>query len=305
MFDMQQLGLPGRRSSRAVLRRSPAGLRLEPPRDGFTILELLICIAVVAVLIALLLPAVNASREAARRIQCLNNLRQIGTAIASYHDVNDALPIGWNWESSGHSAFGWAVGLLPYVEQRSLFREVDGIGVLDELSDPEVRHQSIAVYLCPSDISSPTFTLRSSAGSPYGSEQLFDLPTANYVGVFGTMEADDSFPAPNGDGSFIETHSLKWPDLTDGLSNTMIVGERTMARVPSTWLGIDIRGEDAACRLVGSAITTPNCSYCDECEFDSRHDGGANFLWADGHASLMAASIDTNLYREAATRSHQ
>jgi prepilin-type processing-associated H-X9-DG protein len=86
------------------------------------------------------------------------------------------------------------------------------------------------------------------------------------------------------------------------MSRTLVVGERTMARVPSTWLGVDLRGEDAACRLVGSAMTHPNCRECDECEFASRHAGGANFLWADGRVDLLSEAIDSAEYRRLARR---
>ena len=76
-----------------------------------------------------------------------------------------------------------------------------------------------------------------------------------------------------------------------------------MARVPSTWLGVDFRGEDAACRLVGNAETSPNHPTCDECEFDSRHPDGANFLWGDGHVRLISENIDSVEYRRLARRS--
>ena len=75
-----------------------------------------------------------------------------------------------------------------------------------------------------------------------------------------------------------------------------------MARAPSTWLGVDVLGEDAECRLVGSAITRPNCEECDECEFDSRHPGGVNFLWADGRVGLVSDSVDTAVYRQSSQR---
>jgi prepilin-type processing-associated H-X9-DG protein len=91
-------------------------------------------------------------------------------------------------------------------------------------------------------------------------------------------------------------------DLQRGQSHTIIVGERTMAMVPTTWFGVDFHGEDAACRLVGSAITAPSCEFCDECEFASRHSGGSNFVWADGHVSLVSSDIDVEAYRTLAKR---
>ena len=137
---------------------------------------------------------------------------------------------------------------------------------------------------------------------------LLYLPSTNYVGVYGTVEADDYLehegPAGSsfGDGSVIEQKRVHFADLQRGLSQTMLVGERKMATVPSTWLGIHLRGEDAPCRLTGSAITAPNCETCDECEFSSRHPGGSSFLWADGHVTMIHDAIDLQLYQESARR---
>jgi prepilin-type processing-associated H-X9-DG protein len=134
------------------------------------------------------------------------------------------------------------------------------------------------------------------------SAPLMELPTANYVGVFGTIEPDDQIPPPLGDGTFLCARPVTFAELERGLTNTIIVGERTMAKVPSTWLGIDFAAEDAACRLVGNALTSPNCHSCDECEFDSRHPGGVNFLWADGHVRFISQSIDSVEYQRIARR---
>lgn len=281
--------------------------RSETRRDprhacGFTILELLVCMGIISLLAALLLPAIGSSREAARRITCANNLHQIGIALSSYHESHESLPIGWQWEASGQSAYGWSVALLPYLEQRELYRLTDRNDPLDSPLNETARGQAVSGFLCPSDITTPLFTLNSEETAYTASVPLLTLPTANYVAVFGTLEADDGFPAPKGDGPFLEGESVRWQDLDNGLSHTLLVGERTMARVPSTWLGIDVRGEDAACRLVGSAITAPNCKHCDECEFDSRHPGGSLFLWADGHVALLEETVDTATYRQMASR---
>jgi len=95
---------------------------------------------------------------------------------------------------------------------------------------------------------------------------------------------------------------VRFADLQRGQSHTIIVGERTTAMVPSTWFGVHFRGEDAACRLVGSAMTNPNCETCDECEFGSRHSGGSNFVWGDGHVSLLMHDIDPHEYQILAKR---
>jgi prepilin-type processing-associated H-X9-DG protein len=180
----------------------------------------------------------------------------------------------------------------------------------------EARSSDIAMMRCPSDISESTFELY--AESPAGSLHHFTtsgsaakvsaqnvlarLPIANYAGVFGTLEADDGFPAPDGDGPIVSDRRVRFEDLERGLSHTILVGERTTAMVPTTWFGVHFRGEDAACRLVGSAMTAPSCDFCDECEFASRHAGGANFVWGDGHVSLISRDIDAKEYRPLAKR---
>jgi prepilin-type processing-associated H-X9-DG protein len=122
------------------------------------------------------------------------------------------------------------------------------------------------------------------------------------LGVFGTVEADDSYPAPFGDGSIISGRRVRFTELERGQCHTLLVGERTAAMAPSTWLGVDFHGEDAACRLVGSAMTSPNCVSCDECEFSSRHWKGTNFVWADGHVDLVVDDISPVEYRRLAKR---
>ncbi len=266
-------------------------------RGGFTILELLTTMGVISTLAALILPAVGTAREAARRIQCVNQLKQVGIALHDYHEQHAWLPAAWQFEPTGNSAYGWSVALLPFLEEQSLYRAVDRNRALDDVANDAARSSAPVLLLCPSDIRSATFRFFSQPDTSGEHAVLFDLPTANYVGVYGTFEPDDVVPAPIGDGAFRGTEPISLSQFSRGLSNTLLVGERTMARVPSTWLGVDFRGEDAACRIVGIAHSHPNCNDCDECEFDSRHSGGANFLWGDGHVTLVSETIDSVEYR--------
>jgi prepilin-type processing-associated H-X9-DG protein len=158
----------------------------------------------------------------------------------------------------------------------------------------------------------PVFALQESdedeGQAETGSDQLplSWLPTANYVGVYGTLEADEYYElvgqTERGDGPIVFDRRITFANLLRGQSKTLLVGERKMSMVPSTWLGVDLRGQDATCRLVGSAITHPNCDECDECEFTSRHNGGANFVWADGHVEMVSDDIDPKAYRDLAKR---
>lgn len=285
---------------------------------AFTVLELLVVTAIIGALIGLLFPALMAARESARRLQCKSNLREIGLAIQQRHEAVKKLPEAWTAASDRMSGYGWAVALLPYLEESDLSNSIGRTLPISDDRNESPRSTDLAIMRCPSDISDPTFELlvemhdppvihasSSMVAPPLAADEtvpLVRLPTANYLGVYGTLEADESFPAPAGDGPIISDRAVRFADLQRGQSHTLIVGERTAAMVPSTWLGVDFQGEDAACRLVGSAMTTPNCETCDECEFGSRHSGGSNFVWADGHVSLVPDDIDTIVYQGLAKR---
>lgn len=275
-------------------------------RTGLTVLELLVAISIMGITMTLLLPAIGAVRESARRVQCVSHLREVGLALQGHHSVKRALPAGWKFDSLAQSAYGWTVPLLPYLEQESLHSQINGKLGVSAPTHETVRSTTLQVMLCPSDIAERLFTLyededasnttRSRSLESSTPDPLVQLPTANYVGVFGTLEPDDAIPAPIGDGAFIENKAMRFRDFNRGLSNTMSVGERTMAQVPSTWFGVELAGEDAAARLVGSALEGINNPLADECDFSSRHPGGANFLWGDGHVSFVSENIDLHLY---------
>jgi prepilin-type processing-associated H-X9-DG protein/prepilin-type N-terminal cleavage/methylation domain-containing protein len=279
-------------------------------QTGLTVLELLVVMSIIGVLAGLLLPALGAAREAARRVQCTSHLRQIGLALHSHHDASGALPVGWTFDPNTQSAYGWAVSLLPYLESSALFDRIDGQQRVSSTVHEVVRATSLSIMLCPSDITEPTFVLYeddehllSSMSMPkvFDSSMtnaLVQLPTANYVAMFGTIEPDDSIPAPIGDGAFLENKPTRFRDFARGLSHTIAVGERTMAQVPSTWFGVELAGEDAAARLVGSALEGINNPLADECDYSSRHPGGANFLWGDGHVSFITEQVDLHLYHQ-------
>jgi len=275
-------------------------------RHGLTILELMVSLAIVSLVMALTLPALGSARESARRLQCVNHLRELGLGSQNHHSALNQLPIGWHHDLAKRSAFGWAVPLLPYLEQTNVY--VDRRTSIDSQSNQSARQTSLEMMLCPSDIAEVSFflfeehddnsslplpRLAGIAGSP---AVLMELPTANYVGVFGTLDPDISIPAPRGNGAFEENIAHRFSDFQRGLSNTVLVGERTMAQVPSTWFGVILAGEDAAARLVGAALQGINNPQADECDFSSRHPGGANFLWADGHVSFVSAQIELTQY---------
>jgi prepilin-type processing-associated H-X9-DG protein len=285
-------------------------------RSAFTVLELLIAISIVGLLVGLLLPALMAAREASRRQHCTNTLRQIGVAVQMHHGNKQSLPTAWrSLTADSLIGYGWAVALLPYLDENALAKSLNTELPITAAENDSARLANLSIMKCPSDISPDMFELRmevpisrtgqASAIAPAAyidGPLLAELPIGNYVGVFGTRGADDTFPAPTGDGPIVN-HRVRFADLERGLSKTIVIGERTTAMVPSTWLGVHFRGEDAACRLVGSAMSQPSCNFCDECEFASRHSGGANFVWADGHVSFIGKEIDSSEYQQLARRS--
>ena len=299
-------------SSKILILRSP---RISS--RGFTVLELIVAIGIIAMLFAVLLPAIMAAREAARRTTCVNHLRQIGIAFQAHHDQAGHLPAAWQLANSDKLfAYGWATRVLPFLEQDALAKRF-AFSARPTVAIEDMTHPA---FICPSDITEPVFDLwsESSSGSlpdapndGVAASPIMQLPSASYQGVFGTSEADEAYEpfaladSSFGEGAVVHNRQVRFADLERGLSNTLLVGERVMAMVPSTWLGVDLRGEDSTCRLVGSAITHPNCRPCDECEFGSRHAGGAQFAWADVHVSLVTDDVDSTAYQQMSLRDSQ
>jgi prepilin-type processing-associated H-X9-DG protein len=271
---------------------------------GITVLELLVVIAVMSMLIALVLPAIQVARETARNLQCQNNLRQLGLALHAHHDKHGALPAGWHANPDRQSAFGWARYLLPELEETRLYSQIEFRETTSFL--PSILTVTPAVFVCPSDDAEPRFDLFEELGTLGGFGQdsqhvLITLPQANYVGVFGVSDPDIS-AAGIGEGPFIKDRAFRFAEITRGLSNVMFVGERTARKLPSTWLGMYLNGEDAKSRTVGSADQGPNQLASDESELDSRHPGHANFLWGDGRVQAVADSVERCVYQDAAKR---
>jgi prepilin-type processing-associated H-X9-DG protein len=270
------------------------------PRRALTILELLVVISSISVLASILLPAVQSARESARNLECGNHLRQIGMACHSYADSHRWLPPGWQLDATRRWAYGWAGNLLNLIEEPALQSQIDRTRPMDQLN-PVVRSTTPLLFLCPSDLGDPVFPMFAEIGdhgthAQESADVLINLPRANYVGVFGTTDPDD-VQGQTGTGVFIQDRAHRFQDMLRGTSHVMMVGERTTRKVPSTWLGFAVEGEDAGGRIVGYADLGLNRDDADECEFDSRHPGHANFAWADGHVSGVQADIDREVYK--------
>lgn len=296
--------------------------RLSPyrQRSGFTLIELLVVIAIIAILIGLLLPAVQKVRAAAARTQCINNLKQVGLALQNYHDANQKFPPGYvsGVDGAGNDTgpgWGWAAHLLPQMEQDNLFRQIDLKQPIEAAANAPARVVIVKSYLCPADTPpQQAFPVgpRSVAGQLLST--TCTVAPANYVGNFGVGE-----PGVDGDGIFYRNSTVRIGDITDGTSSTLMVGERSFYHAESTWVGavtgsfqaptpgspLPVQIEVAAnFVLAHTGETFKGPAYPEEINhFTSRHTGGGNFVFADGHVSYLSSSTNYQTYMALSTRS--
>jgi prepilin-type N-terminal cleavage/methylation domain-containing protein/prepilin-type processing-associated H-X9-DG protein len=275
---------------------------------AFTLIELLVVIAIIAILIGLLLPAVQKVREAAARMQCSNNLKQLGLACHSYHDANQGLPSGYRAISPTGTAPGWGWGayLLPYLEQDNLYRTLN-LGQPVE-SSPNIR-TVLKAFLCPSDQVPPVpFDIQNASLGT-----ICQAAPCSYAASCGSdaSEVDD----PEGNGVFYRNSSVRFTDITDGLSNTVFLGDRAWADTKGTWVGIP----SDAVTLPGSTnpwqttiapgqtlvlahanwinIKTDSDGGLDD--FSSKHPDGVNLLFGDGSVRFLRSLTTDGPRRQA------
>ena len=198
--------------------------RRSVPRIGFTLIELLVVIAVIAMLAALLLPAVQQSREAARRMQCMNNMMQVGVALHNYMMAHEVLPPGSQNDTGpvrsieqGGYHMGWLTQLLPYLEKPMLYEHIDfSRSVYDSVHDP-VRQYRIAILSCPSVRDSGTLT----------------FGVTNYFGVHNDFETPIDV---NQNGVLYLNSSIRYEQIRDGSSNTLFVVEGLQGSSDLGWM---------------------------------------------------------------------
>lgn len=304
-------------------------------RGGFTLIELLVVIAIIAVLISLLLPAVQSAREAARRAQCLNNFKQIGLAMHTYHQAHGVFPPGYiskylpgaggdtSLEVDTGPGWGWASQILPQMEQSATYNAINFNISMILPHNNTAQYTRIASYLCPTDAPPDRVPVRDQTNT----NTIYTVGTANYVAVYGTGEIGEA--AGQGNGLFFRNSRVGLNQITDGSSQTLAVGERSHNLSYATWTGRTIGGwlfttasfeggtnkynpepEESFCMILGpiefedegGLPRTPNFPAAHVEDYASRHPGGVNFLFGDGSVRFIKNSISPRVYGSLATR---
>jgi prepilin-type N-terminal cleavage/methylation domain-containing protein len=234
-------------------------MRSPKPRFGFTLIELLVVIAIIAILIGLLLPAVQKVREAAARMSCLNNLKQMGLALHNYEGANGSFPPGFiaqtpsgpgqtmsNQESDYTPGWSFFALMLPYIEQGNLGNLIDYKLPILHPNNKAGRETLVKLYVCPSDTSPRLINLTDSGPTTWSHPHNYAYPPASspltvlgqasvcsYAGCLGTLGYEEQ----QFTGVFHRNSNVRIADITDGTSNTVGVGERTSRFSENSWVG--------------------------------------------------------------------
>jgi len=305
-------------------------------RSAFTLIELLVVIAIISVLIALLLPAVQSAREAARRIQCVNNEKQIGLALHNYNDAFQVLPaaeMGFLGLANGAN-FSALSQILPYLEQPALFNSLNYSLFDVDPSNTTVAVTSVSGFICPSDNYNPSPTV--------GAQTNYMADMGSGIVWQGTLPPNTNLPAPN--GVFYGNSATRFAEITDGLSNTgffseRIVGDGTtglISPIADVFFdhGAPLTPDDALTQCWAINIYDPanqlpmimGVPWIDgqhitlhvsppdtrSCGFfivnravmppSSRHPGGVNLLSGDGSVKFIKDSVNLQTWRALGTR---
>jgi prepilin-type N-terminal cleavage/methylation domain-containing protein/prepilin-type processing-associated H-X9-DG protein len=264
-------------------------------RAAVTLVELLVVVTIIGVLAALLLPAVQAARESARRAQCQNNLRQVGVALHVYHNANRELPIGCIEKRVPSSKpdgrqHAWSSAILPHMEEPTLWATIDFEAAFDAAINFTAAREMVSAYLCPS-------TWRMAPGregsivadplAPAGAPS-YRGAAIDYGGIYGAGQM-----SPSANGVFLYDRPVKLSDVTDGTSHTLAVAEDS----GRGWLtnGEWINGENIF--DVGGPINRQQDN-----EIWSDHPGGAMALWCDGSVELLSDATELSVVRAMCSR---
>jgi prepilin-type N-terminal cleavage/methylation domain-containing protein len=213
----------------------------QPRCRGFTLIEILVVILVIAALIGLLLPAVQSARESARRIQCSNNLKQIGLGLHAYHDAVGSFPPAYLSRDPGMArpseGWGWGAFLLPWVDQRPIHNAINFDHCVPMMSfNATAQRTRISAYLCPTSTDPGPMTTGFTGTVIEGIEPL---APGQYIGSAGSVSAaGESAGDPPPDGILFKNSVISVRDIVDGTGSTLLVGERSRNVADATWVGL-------------------------------------------------------------------
>jgi prepilin-type N-terminal cleavage/methylation domain-containing protein/prepilin-type processing-associated H-X9-DG protein len=290
-------------------------------RSAFTLIEVLVVIAIIGILVGLMLPAVQRVRESAARLKCQNNLKQIGIALQNYHDRLNGFPAGYHTQVAADNSdlgpgWGWAAYLLSDIEQTNLLNQIRFDLQIYDPANANARVTTVPTYLCPSDPGArDTFVVVDAGGNP-----ICSVAHASYVGINGVLGvSSDAF---DNNGAFLRNMRMRVADICDGLSNTLFVGERATNMSNVTWTGAvtnavvpDLRYSDPADQMAnaelapalvlshGSRNHLPNNPLVFDADATSSyHIQGVNFLFGDGSVRGINSTINGLIYEALLTR---
>lgn len=288
--------------------------RSRKARGAFTIVETTIVVGIMALLVALILPAIQKAREAARRAQCQCHLKQLALALQNYNSAWSVFPPGYVSEmrpvadGPGEIEIGrgwaWAPLVLPFLEDATLYNAINFDRPIASSESWTVRTAALGFFVCPSEgrRGPANFHATSVSGLPA------DLAPTSYVGCGGTIVDP---PADGGDGVFGRNVARKLGDVTDGTSNTILLGERSRDLADASWIGVipgavhatepswPVRSSGHSCAMV-LGFTDPshasprglNSMQAGHAAFRGPHPGGANFAMVDGSVRLLKDSLE-------------
>jgi prepilin-type N-terminal cleavage/methylation domain-containing protein len=295
-------------------------------RRGFTLIELLVVIAIIAILVALLLPAVQQVREAARKSQCQDHLHNIGVGLHNYEGAFKRLPYGWDTRG-----LAWSGLLLPHIEQKPLYDQIvfqeNGVGNWDaEPGNELILRNIISVYACPTVAQPEQDTSNGIEGRAVGTYRAVSSSTATSDDA-GTMVAGTkALEFMNLEGVMFGCTGVRFAEITDGTSNTLFIGESSTdnffnkdSQEMDYWYIGGPQHDPCTCNggtggtefteVAGSTAVRINArwqpalsGYLMEVAFGSYHPGGAQFALGDGKVAFLSENIDLNLYKGLGTR---
>jgi prepilin-type N-terminal cleavage/methylation domain-containing protein/prepilin-type processing-associated H-X9-DG protein len=269
-----------------------------PRRAAFTLVELLVVIAIIGTLIGLLFPAVQKVRGTAARIQCANNLRQIGLACHNFHVARKHFPPGYYATApypDTTPGWGWGTFLLPFIEQDNLYRQID---LNQPVQSAAAAQVTISLYLCPMDQTpNEAFQVTDATLTP-----IALLGASSYAATVGSDASEVDDPVCN--GIFYRNSKTRLTDITDGASNTAMIGDRAWSQTNGAWAGAPNGAlTRAGQRNPWGNATAPAATLVlvhnnwinirsdadgGLDDFSSNHTGGINLLLADGSVHFIA-----------------